>query len=294
MKQFLKYVYKPNLLVLFLAGVFLVSCGSYNTIKSDRSGEEISSVERVNELDQDELEQATYPDLSTNFVYRVINDEPVDKHLEIFKNADPDELEKALDTPQKRLTFWTNIYNGYTQYFLKKDPTLYKEDRGAYFSKDQIDIAGFKVSFEDVEHGVLRKGATIWSKGAVRIRLFRKKFIRKYHVKTVDYRIHFALNCGATSCPPVVAFQTELVNQQMDDNSDFYLNKEAEYKPEEEAVYVPAIMNWFSADFGGNDGKREILKKFGVIPQDSNPSIKKKEYDWTIKIENYKSYSYEP
>ena len=292
MKQFLKYVYKPNLLILFLAGIFLVSCGSYNTIKSDRTNEPLSSVDRVNELDQDDLEEASFPDLSTNFVHRVINDQTVDKHLEIFKNADPDELEQSLDSPQKRLTFWTNIYNGYTQYFLKKDPTLYKENRSAYFSKDQIEIAGFTVSFEDVEHGVLRKGATIWSKGNVRIRLFRKKFIRKYHVKTVDYRIHFALNCGATSCPPVVAYQTELVDQQMDDNSEYYLNKEAEYRPDEDAVYVPAIMNWFSGDFGGNDGKREILKKFGVIPQDSNPSIKKKEYDWTIKIENYKYYDY--
>ncbi len=81
---------------------------------------------------------------------------------------------------------------------------MYQKDRGAFFSKKQIPIAGYTVSMEDIEHGVLRRGATIWSKGYIRIRVFRKDFIQKFVVNTVDFRIHFALNCGAKSCPPVV------------------------------------------------------------------------------------------
>ena len=97
---------------------------------------------RTVELDQSTLAEQPVDALSANFVDRVIHDLPVEQHLALFENLDPDALENALDTQEKQLTFWINIYNGYTQYFLKTDPTLYQEDRSDFFKKEQIDIAG--------------------------------------------------------------------------------------------------------------------------------------------------------
>jgi hypothetical protein len=243
------------------------------------------------EVDQKMLNEISFTRLSSNFVDRVIHDLPVDKHLKILKNVNPDVLDDSLDTPRKRLTFWVNIYNGYTQYFLKKDPSLYKKDRNKFFSKAQIPIAGFNVSMENVEHGVLRKGSTIWSKGYVRVRAFRDDFVQQFAVETVDYRIHFALNCGAKSCPPVIVYEANSVAEQLNENTSYYLNKEVEYN-QEDVVKVPAVMTWFSADFGGSDEeKRKIFKEYDIIPQDATPQVKYLPYDWTVKIENYKSYS---
>jgi hypothetical protein len=250
-----------------------------------------NSVKQTIKLDQNELEEASFPQISANFVDRLMNDLPVNKHLEIFKNADADSLDNALDTPRKRLTFWINIYNGYTQHFLKTDPSLYQKDRGAFFGKKQIPIAGYTVSMEDIEHGILRRGATIWSKGYIRIRAFRKDFIQKFVVNTVDFRIHFSLNCGAKSCPPVVAYQEQLVGRQLDDNSKYYLGKEVAYDTNDNIVRAPVLMNWFSADFGGSDKEKlQILKEYDIIPKNADPKLKYLSYDWTMMVENYKSY----
>ncbi len=56
-------------------------------------------------------------------------------------------------------------------------------------------------------------------------------------------------------------------------------------------VRVPVLMNWFSADFGGSDREKlQILKEYDVIPEDVDPKLKYPSYDWTMMIENYKSY----
>jgi F0F1-type ATP synthase assembly protein I len=290
----------PLLIVLLLtlgfAGGIAVSCSSSgekeNKKQSEKKGETQRESNRTAQMNQSNLDEASFTELSSNFVSRVINGLSVDKHLDIFKNANPDSLDDALDTPRKRLTFWINIYNGYTQYFLKTDPSLYKKNRNEFFSKAQIPIAGYDVSMENVEHGVLRKGSTIWSKGYVRVRAFREDFVQQFAVETVDYRIHFALNCGAKSCPPVVVYEADSVAEQLNENTSYYLNKEVEYNKEKDVVKVPALMNWFSADFGGSDEeKRAILKEYDVIPQDVSPKVAYLPYDWTVKIENYKSYS---
>lgn len=283
------------LLLFFVTGVGVAySCSSISTNKSNSIVlSDTTTVERTVIVDQGKLGDITFTKLSANFVDRLMHDLPVDEHLEIFKNMDPDALDDALDTPRKRLTFWLNIYNGYTQHFLKTDPTLYQENRSKFFSKEQIPIAGYTVSMENIEHGILRRGATIWSKGYIRIRAFRKKFIQQFAVKTVDYRIHFSLNCGAKSCPPVVAYEEDKVARQLNDNTRYYLNKEVEYNKDENVVRAPVLMNWFSADFGGGDGdKRAILREHGVLPEGAKPKLKYLSYDWTMMVENYQAYTY--
>lgn len=252
----------------------------------------LMALPRTVELDQATLAAQPVDVLSANFVDRIIHDLPVDRHLELFEKLDPEALDKALDTQQKQLTFWINIYNGYTQYFLKTDPTLYQEDRSDFFGKEQIAIAGYTVSMEDIEHGVLRRGAVVLSLGFIRNLSLRKPFIRKFAVNEVDYRIHFALNCGAKSCPPVVAYQTEWVDRQLDDSSKDYLQLHVEYLPDDNRVYAPVLMSWFKADFGSDDDQRAILKKYGTIPQDKDPKINYLDYDWTMQIENYRAYVY--
>lgn len=107
--------------------------------------------------------------------------------------------------------------------------------------------------------------------------------------KKVDYRIHFALNCGAKSCPPIAYYSPEKLDQQLDIATKNYLSSEADYNKEKDVLYLPAIMGWFRADFGGKKGMREILKSHNIIPEAANPKIKFKDYDWTLELSNYKT-----
>ena len=240
-------------------------------------------------VDQSRLGELSVNKLSANFVDRVIHDLPVAEHLERFRDLDPQVLAAALDSQQKQLAFWINIYNGYTQYLLKTDPGLYLSDRSAFFKKAQIPIAGNTVSMDDIEHGVLRRGAVGFSMGFIRNLSFRKPIIRQFAVNKVDYRIHFALNCGARSCPPVLVYRADTVNAQLDDNSRYYLEQEVFFDRAQNKILVPALMRWFKADFGSTEDQLAMLQHFGVLPGGFEPSIDYQDYDWTLAIENYRA-----
>ncbi len=227
-------------------------------------------------------------DLAADFVRRTMVDLPVASHLQVFRDYDPDALARELDSDHKRLAFWINIYNGYTQHFLKSDPTPYLRDRGSFFKKRQIAIAGYAVSMEDIEHGVLRRGATIWSLGHFRSLRFRNAFVQRFAVDSVDYRIHFALNCGARSCPPVTPYYPAMVDAQLDESTADYLRRWARYDAESNTVRLPRLMLWFSADFGDRAEKRAILSAHGVLAENTRPGLEYLPYDWTMQIENYR------
>lgn len=244
-------------------------------------------------LDASQLSAADPVAVSAHFVDQVIHGLPVTAHLNYFRRLDPEILDKTLATQVQQLAFWINIYNGYTQHFLKTDPALYLANRSKYFGLEQVDIAGDRVSLENIEHGVLRRGASIYSLGHVRTLAFQRSFVQKFAVDAVDYRIHFALNCGARSCPPVLPYAAETLNVQLDAIARDYLKRETRYEPDNNVVRVPALLRWFSADFeGGSDAaKLGILRRHGVIPEGAAPDIRYRDYDWTLQIENYAVFS---
>lgn len=285
-------------MVMLLISSFAVAGMIKNPIDNSNNDKEATNVsastsskseQNETQAPDESLAKMSYPDLAADMLQKIIDDKDISGHMQQLKNADAKEMEKQLDSDEKRLSFWINAYNAYTQYFLKKDPEPYKNDRNAYFKKEQIDIAGYRLSFNDIEHGALRRGATIWSKGHFRIP-FRNEFVNRFKVSDVDHRIHFALNCGAKSCPPVSVYHPEKTNEQLDEASCYYLKQEVEYNKEKNLVKLPALMTWFSADFGSKDNKRKIAKDCKAIPQNASPEIEYKDYDWTMKVRNYKQF----
>jgi len=251
---------------------------------------------RVVLADQEALKTLPPTLLAADFVDRVIHDLPVSNHLALLAAFDPVQLDAALHTPPQQLAFWINVYNGYTQHYLKTDPSTYLQDRSRHFRLARLQIAGSAVSLEDIEHGVLRRGATIWTLGHWRWLAIRSAFVRRFAVDAVDYRIHFALNCGALSCPPVMPYLPESLDAQLDAITCFYLAREARYDANAGTAVVPALLRWFSADFAGGsaDAKRAILRRYGVIPEGVEPSIRYAPYDWTLKVQNYAAYRVVP
>lgn len=281
--QFLTKTNRDFITLILAAGIlstFSISCTAERSLAVKESS-------RIQQKAAGEQMENSYTELSSRFVSRVIHNKPVDEIIETLKNIKPDSLDNALNSDRDRLTFWINLYNGFSQYFLQKDASLYLKDRDEFFGKEQIHIAGYVVSLDMIEHEVLRKGATIWSKGYVREP--DTEFGEKFHVDIVDYRIHFALNCGAKSCPPIDVYHADTIARQLNSNTKFYLENQVVYKKKKGIVKVPRLMTWFSADFGGDaKEKRAILREYGIIPEGVKPKIEYLPYDWTLDIENYK------
>lgn len=225
-----------------------------------------------------------YIGLSKNFL-QAMKDGNVTKaneYADSYPSIDSKALKKALDTDKKKLAFWINTYNAHIQYLLTQKPELY-DDRGAFFSEERMVIAGEKVSFDDLEHGILRRGVSKYSGGYVK-NPFAYRWAEGFEVGKVDWRIHFALNCGALSCPRVDIYDNKALDRQLNESSKKYLQSQVKYRKADNEVDVPALMLWFRADFGGISGCKQILKDFGLIPKDSNPSLDYNDYDWTLAL----------
>lgn len=197
----------------------------------------------------------------------------------------PEILAEELRSDAQKIAFWVNIYNAYIQIILKEKPAL-AHDKATLFAKPQFEIAGKSLSFDNVEHGILRRSKIKYGLGYIP-NYWISSFERKHRVSRLDTRIHFALNCGAKSCPPIAFYNTTQLDAQLDMAAHNYLAQHVVYDSTKNTVGVTKLVFWFRGDFRGKYHILSLLKKYQIIPQEANPKIKYLEYDWEIKLDYY-------
>ncbi|MEM1257003.1 MAG: DUF547 domain-containing protein [Bacteroidota bacterium] len=223
--------------------------------------------------------------LSETFLEKVRKGHDVKTIQMQLAGATVDELATSLKTDAQRYAFWINIYNAYIITTLRKHPEYY-DDKDGFFTENRMTIAGETISFDKIEHGILRRSQ--WKLGLGYIRKwFPNAFERKLRVRKRDFRIHFALNCGAKDCPPVAIYTPERVNEQLNEGTTSYLRKTTKIDSKSERVSVTPLFNWFRGDFGGKSGTKKILKNFGLIESNRSIEIAYSGYDWTLNIDNF-------
>ena len=224
--------------------------------------------------------------LSQDFIYAAKTNDAVENFITRLKNLNYTELLGALKNDDDKKAFWINLYNAYTNASLHKNPEQYKS-RNKFFKNKNIVVAGKTFSLDKIEHGIIRRSKIKWSLGYLP-KLFPNKTEMDLRVDKLDYRIHFALNCGAKSCPPIAFYSPEKINTQLDVAATAYLSAEAEYDAATNILKLPAILSWFRRDFGGKQKMIELLKTKQLLATVVNPVIKFKKYDWTLYLNNYK------
>ncbi|QZA88379.1 DUF547 domain-containing protein [Salinarchaeum sp. IM2453] len=211
--------------------------------------------------------------------------------LDRFRHGDSPAVGALLDdisfdavvsmSEKKRFAFWINGYNLAVQHLLhetSKGPT----DPG--FFDQPITIAGQQLSLNDIEHGILRKR----QKSKLKYEPFASvDLLSQLEVQELDPRIHFALNCGARSCPPVVVYNPSQLDPQLNAAVDRYLQAETKFDEQTETVTIPAVFDWFEGDFGGRPGVIQFLRSHGAIPKDFSPVIKYRGWDWESVPRNF-------
>lgn len=199
-----------------------------------------------------------------------------------------DELKDDLNTENKAKAFWINSYNAYVQYLLTANPGLF-DDRNSFFQNELITLAGMRLSLDDIEHGIIRRSKNKHSMGYIG-KISVSEFEEKFRLEKVDYRIHFALNCGAKSCPPLALYKAGKLDDQLNKSTSLYLKNVARYDAPENEVFAPALCSWFKADFGGEPGVVKMMKDFDIVPKDKDPDVEYLVYDWTLFLSNYTDF----
>lgn len=192
------------------------------------------------------------------------------------------ELRQALNTEDARKAFWINIYNAYFLLLRQQE-----WQRPHIFREPLVPIAGTRFSLDEIEHGILRRCRAKWALGYLPSPLFRRS-VRQLMLQRPDYRIHFALNCGARSCPPICFYSEERVNAQLDLATQGFLEQETVVDETHKVLHTTRLMRWYLGDFGGFHGIRQLLvRTLGLKPQSWR--IRFQSYDWRESLYRFSS-----
>jgi hypothetical protein len=117
----------------------------------------------------------------------------------------------------------------------------------------------------------------------------------EFAITPFDSRIHFALVCGARSCPPIGFYEADQIDFQLQLASESFINSsQVKILPQEETVVISKIFKWYKTDFGGSDSALIDLllnfldegeKKAFLQQQRDKVRIRYQPYDWNLNQE---------
>jgi hypothetical protein len=186
--------------------------------------------------------------------------------------------------------FWINVYNSFLQIKSRKQNKQQQQQQpqqqsdgidvitptpsALLYTTRNIPIAGRKFSLDDIEHGILRKYRWKFLYGYVPhlpMLIGHRNPISKLAVHKMDCRIHFALNCGAKSCPPIAYYSADKIDHQLDQATRSFLCQETEIASTNQEIYISKIFYWYYGDFGGKRGIQDLLEKYWVMDLSFTP-----------------------
>jgi hypothetical protein len=218
------------------------------------------------------------------------NSEQLERYKKLTRGLWSFDLQ-SLNDREKRLAFWVNIYNTAVIHgVIELGLTRSVKEVNHFFDRIVYEIGGNSFSLNEMEHGILR------SNRRPPYRLFRpfgKNDPRmKFTVSPPDPRTHFALVCGARSCPPIGFYEAEQVDYQLDLAAMSFINSpQVGILPEENTLLISMIFKWYKADFGGSNQAimdtilnylDEGEKKNFLREHRDRIRIKYQPYDWNL------------
>lgn len=229
-------------------------------------------------------EDADYMNLSIEMLEKLKTGESVEDIVVAFEKSSLEDVAAQINTDDIKISFWINVYNAYILYILNENPELY-EDRRSFFKQPFVKIAGKTLSFADIEHGIIRRSQHEYFLGYLS-KWFPPKYQKVLRPDEREYRVHFALNCGAKSCPPITILEPEKLEAQLAQMTKSYLNKVTKFNKESNEVTTTPLFSWFRGDFKGKRGVKRILLDQKLIPK-KKVKLKFGSYDWTLALNNF-------
>ena len=181
-----------------------------------------------------------------------------------YTAIDPRGLARA-----EQFVYWVNLYNAQIimQILDAGIPESIKDIRpglsgllaGGPWKAKQLEVAGRDISFNDIEHRILRP---IWG----------------------DARVHFVLNCASLGCPdiPVRPLSPVALEQQLNAAAEAFLNHSRAVALHGSALVLSSLFDWFAMDFGADETQRiAFINRYRFQPITSYQSITY-EYDWAL------------
>lgn len=192
---------------------------------------------------------------------------------------------------EEALAFWINVYNTLVIHgALKSGVVRYMTEVPGFFRRYRYHIGDAVYSLDDIEQGILRQ-----NRGHP-MRVFLPQFApwdrrREFVIRPMDLRIHFALNCGAASCPPIRHYSAQSIDEELELAArSFVAGGGVAIDPADGVVRLSRILLWHSRDFGLTK-RRQLEHVMRYVDTDERGKIEAASarrgigyaaYDWTF------------
>lgn len=160
-------------------------------------------------------------------------------------------------------TFYLNTYNVMViKGIISNYPTKGPLTIPGFFDKKTYTVNGTNITLNGIENDMIRK---------------------KYN----DARIHFALVCGAISCPPIpsYSFKPEKLEAQLDvlTKQSIQNNNFTKYDSKNNKLNVSMLFEWYKEDFIKSKGSvLAFINAYSKKPFAANTTITNYTYDWSL------------
>jgi len=158
----------------------------------------------------------------------------------------------------KKLAYWINAYNAYTIDLIVKNyplKSIKDLEGGKPWDKSFINLNGQTLSLNNIENDIIRP-------------TFK------------DARIHFAVNCAAKSCPPLMnkAWTEDNIQRELEKRTNAFINNSSYNTISAETAKVSKIFDWYAVDFGNLNN---YLAKYNKSVS-SATKVSYMDYDWGL------------
>ncbi len=200
----------------------------------------------------------------------IAGDRAFKDYIQSLQSADLESMSR-----DGQLAFWINAYNAVTidkviRFKPKKSvretliPGIWTGTK--FFTTREHSVAGNRLSQDDIEHEFLRK-------------------------QFKDPRIHFAIICASSGCPPLprFAYTEKNVQAKLEAETRKYINSQRGTRIDdaENTLYLSKLFDWFAGDFEFKSGSvLEYIKPY--LEEETrnflnrNPTIAYLDYDWSL------------
>jgi hypothetical protein len=185
-----------------------------------------------------------------------------------------------------RLAFWINVYNALVLHGIVSLGVRRSVARvWNFFGRAAYRIDGLVFSPDDVEHGVLRGNRR---RVIPPLRPFGARDGRRgLSLAPIDPRIHFAINCGARSCPPVGVYRADVIDDQLDVAARTFVNDEVALV--DGRIVCSRLFKWYRRDFEGVGGLHGVLLRYlddgparRALAGGATPRVGFRGWDWSL------------
>ena len=157
----------------------------------------------------------------------------------------------------EKLAYWINAYNAATiNLLLDNYPVSSIKDinNGKPWDMKVVKLGDKTYTLNEIENGIIRPSFN-------------------------EPRIHFAVNCGAISCPPIrnEAFVASKLNAQLDEQAKDFINDEKYNSLNGSTFRASEIFNWYGKDFGD---VKAFIANYTTLPSDV--TLEFANYDWSL------------